>query len=282
MPTDGSAHSAPTWAPNLSKLEHERLTSYYNFASGPSAAHAEFHIPATAHVKGVLIDEVSAVGPLITNDIIAMYRAAQAFGASDSHYWQYNTAQSHRDASIWVLTLGDLRDRWLNLEHVPELEEAAALFQRCEKDHSVEGLARYRIWHKLLVTHLGHERFFTTTSGRFGSGPASAQPGNKLSVLLGYNYPVLLRPNNTEDPNTSSVSFKVVGPTYTHGLMEGQAILGPIPAPWKMVIQNPDKLQSSFSAVAVDPTFRNSDTGEDIRQDPRLGPLPSDWEQIDM
>ncbi|KAH7380692.1 heterokaryon incompatibility protein-domain-containing protein [Pyrenochaeta sp. MPI-SDFR-AT-0127] len=267
----------PSWAPNLSQLEHERLTSYYNFASGLSAAHATFNLPDELHVSGVLLDEVEVVSPIITDNLKATYQTAQELRSGETGQLQYRTSADFLDACMWVLTLGDLRDRWMDLDLVPGLQEAQALFHDFHDRKDAEFPEVYKVWSQLLLTHLASERFFITNSGYLGRGPAVAQPNDKLCVLLGYNYPVLLRPT---DPNGRLVEkYRVVGPTYVHGLMEGQAILGPIPAPWKMVIRNPEKLQTSYSAVAVDPSFYNPDTGEGTRQDPRLGALSHEWEQ---
>ena len=55
--------------------------------------------------------------------------------------------------------------------------------------------------------------------------------------------------------------------------MNGEAFLGPLPAPW--IIRNEP-------AGAYDmPHYLNTDTKTICTDDPRLGPLPSEWEPLD-
>jgi len=70
---------------------------------------------------------------------------------------------------------------------------------------------------------------------------------------------------------TSEGNFKVIGPCFIFGLMEGEALLGEIPAPWTVQYLG-----------LFDRNFLNKETQEIITQDPRLASLPSEWESVDV
>lgn len=66
--------------------------------------------------------------------------------------------------------------------------------------------------------------------------------------------------------------FTVVGPAYVHGLMDSEALLGPIPHPWRVQqIQH----EGRFSL-----RFLNTETNNLSVEDPRLPALKSEWQRI--
>lgn len=70
----------------------------------------------------------------------------------------------------------------------------------------------------------------------------------------------------------SSGQFQVVGECYVHGLSDAIGILGPLPDNWKVIIKG-DALGR--------PTHRyvQPSSNEETLDDPRLEPLPSNWER---
>ena len=78
---------------------------------------------------------------------------------------------------------------------------------------------------------------------------------------------MLLRPY----PHSLADRFIVVGPCYVHGLMDSEALLGPLPEPWSIQLAQGYVVQ----------IFRNSTTGVLAWDDPRLDPLPpEEWERV--
>ncbi|MCJ1448216.1 MAG: hypothetical protein MMC23_008730 [Stictis urceolatum] len=59
-------------------------------------------------------------------------------------------------------------------------------------------------------------RFFVTRHGRIGIGPSDTEPGDKLCVIFYCPTPYLLRPVSNR--------YRLVGETYVHGLMYGEAL----------------------------------------------------------
>ena len=61
-----------------------------------------------------------------------------------------------------------------------------------------------------------NRKFFTTTRGFIGLGPRSIRPGDSVCIFGGGRVPFLLRKDGDH--------HRLVGESYVHGLMEGQAI----------------------------------------------------------
>ncbi|MCJ1241658.1 hypothetical protein MMC14_009664 [Varicellaria rhodocarpa] len=59
-------------------------------------------------------------------------------------------------------------------------------------------------------------KFFTTQNGLIGLGPRSIQSGDSVCILSGGLVPFILRKGNA--------GYRLVGESYIHGLMEGQAV----------------------------------------------------------
>lgn len=95
-----------------------------------------------------------------------------------------------------------------------------------EPDSNVAtGYGPYLRW----VWHFCNGRsLFTTEEGHIGLAPIAAKPGDRICVLLGSDAPFLLRPTGNEQ-------YQLVGPCYTHGIMSGEALLGPLPGDYRSV-----------------------------------------------
>ncbi|KAF8849413.1 HET-domain-containing protein, partial [Acephala macrosclerotiorum] len=67
-----------------------------------------------------------------------------------------------------------------------------------------------------------HRSLFKSTEGHLGLGPAEAQPGDIIAVLLGCHSAMILR--LVEDNK-----YKVVGEAFCQGFSNGEGLLGPLP-----------------------------------------------------
>lgn len=70
--------------------------------------------------------------------------------------------------------------------------------------------------------------------------------------------------------------FKIVGECYMHGVCDATAFLGPLPKPW--IVQIPAGRSGLFDEYC----FKNTETGQVTREDPRMGPLPTRWERLEV
>ncbi|KAH6982651.1 heterokaryon incompatibility protein-domain-containing protein [Ilyonectria destructans] len=76
-----------------------------------------------------------------------------------------------------------------------------------------------REFYNALVRHALNRRFFMTTGGDLGSGPADMREGDHICVLLGSKAPVILR-----DVEERPGYYEYVGHAYVHGIMHGEAL----------------------------------------------------------
>lgn len=88
-----------------------------------------------------------------------------------------------------------------------------------------------------------------------------------MCAILGCTGIVILRPKG-------STGYEVIGECYLHGRMDTETFLGPLEAPWKVKC----KLDSSGYWY---PYFVNVDSSYETADDPRLGPMPSEWETVE-
>lgn len=88
---------------------------------------------------------------------------------------------------------------------------------------------------------------------------------DEVSVLLGCDFPMVLRPRGSN-------RYEVVGPCFVHGLMLGEALEPSLEPPWKDVLP--------VARGWALPYFINAQTGELLKSDPRLGLLPTGWEDV--
>ncbi|KAE9580636.1 hypothetical protein CGMCC3_g3402 [Colletotrichum fructicola] len=108
---------------------------------------------------------------------------------------------------------------------------------------------------------LPHAVVFATDDVHFGLSSSAALVGDEIWVVLGFRFPLLIRP--VEDSK-----YRVVGPCYVPQLSNGEAVLGPLPDGWKVMFHP----SGSPHFVAPD--------GSGTIQDPRLEKeLPPGWEQ---
>ena len=89
--------------------------------------------------------------------------------------------------------------------------------------------------------------------------------GDEVSVILGCDFPMVVRPRGSNQ-------YEVIGPCFVHGLMLGEALKPPLETPWKDVLPVARGWALSY--------LINTQTGELLKSDPRLGLLPDDWEEV--
>jgi len=123
-----------------------------------------------------------------------------------------------------------------------------------------------------MYIHCRDRALLITEEGFVVSGPATAQPGDQIAVLLGCMRPMILRPQPPElppdggaDRKDDSPAYTVVGPCNGHGLDWGETLLGPVPAD-----ANFRWSRAGQAGGNVGPVFRDQATGENTVVDPRI------------
>ena len=97
-----------------------------------------------------------------------------------------------------------------------------------------------------------------------GLAPNTCREGDRIAVFLGCPSPMVLR--EKEDGN-----YLVLGECYVHGLMNGEAFLGPLPDGWQQVFRYDEKTERKADV------FCDRRCGTYQFEDPRLGDLPEGW-----
>ena len=62
-----------------------------------------------------------------------------------------------------------------------------------------------------------HSRLFVTQNGRLGTAHKGIQAGDVVSLMLGGEVPLVLRPNRAK--------YKFIGECYVHGFMDGEGLV---------------------------------------------------------
>ncbi|KAL9048194.1 MAG: hypothetical protein Q9206_006180 [Seirophora lacunosa] len=108
---------------------------------------------------------------------------------------------------------------------------------------------------------VGRAFIVTHNEGLIGLALEACRENDCIVILLGCQSPMVLRPTNDG-------SFLVVGECYVDGLMEGEALLGPLPSNWRRVTRFDEETKLWWDM------FEDHDQGVWQVEDPRLGPLP--------
>jgi hypothetical protein len=91
-------------------------------------------------------------------------------------------------------------------------------------------------------------------------------PGDHIFAILGCNHLMILR------QRSSPAGYELVGACSLHGFCDGEAVLGLLPKPWVAAVHRPN--------AGGQMHFHNRETDERTHLDPRLGPLPEQWEEM--
>ncbi|KAF1922013.1 heterokaryon incompatibility protein-domain-containing protein [Ampelomyces quisqualis] len=264
---EGSMQNHPSWAPAFTQSIYERYTAPANtLAASFSAAKIRFESPDQLHVLGAHHGNIKAVTGIITTYKSSDYAAILELYSK--HLPKISTAD-FLDAYVWCLCQGTLSDRWHDYSLTPSLKGAKDIIKQSWSGAN-EIAEIYRYWFAVVTRKQQPHRFFMTDQGCLGCGPPDIAPGDQVCVFLGYGCPIVLRSSYTAGDLTLK---RFMRPVYIHGLMEGQALLGPLPDSWDLIIDHRIK-KSRFS-------YYHRQSGGVALKDPRLEDLPSGWQEVD-
>ena len=270
----------PSWVPNWARRNTaERLTM--GIASGFSRGVASRGNSATQlKVRGVSVGTVmkthgfghDLLHPCNTNVInSAMHAPLQAILPRDI---QLQTTQPNpQDRKqfrqvVRVLTQDNYAEHFVPASSRPTFLEAeirvmTALWNLGPKILSPQQARVMGCFYKCLGRTL-----FICDNGRIGLGPGCMQKDDDLAVILGCPNVMVLRRAPGED------HYHIVGNAVCSGLMDGEALLGPLPDECDAVSVLNEQTGQSL------PAFRDSQTGEVTYADPRLPRLDPKWVDV--
>jgi hypothetical protein len=254
--------AGPSWKPDWSSTRTV-FGIGGRFSSGRSVANISSFSSNEMIITGLAYDTVEDIaGPLPADDKKILEESWKLWLEDAMPGHMYPTGELLAQACAWTLNGGCLRDRFTDSIFV-SLADTLRPFDRLEQEKWFSPDSNIR-FHNSVITIYSY--LFRTNKGYFGVSPIKVMPGDKVGVLLGCPFPVLLR-------EQSSGKHLFVACAYMHGLMDGEALLGPLPECCRVVLdidRNGERFQ----------VFVDSTTQTRTMDDPRLEPLPAEWEPV--
>ncbi|KAI8627852.1 heterokaryon incompatibility protein-domain-containing protein [Xylariaceae sp. FL1651] len=263
----GKLHQSwPTWIPDWTHNLDAKSDNWGFEASGVSMANATIE-GDLLNVAGV---RFSAVAKTDKQEIASMADIVTYLKQIDSGNSPYLGGGYLLDAYLWSLAFGSLHDRlpgrasWKPTSS--EWKERLVQYQ--EEGQLSTSNRTFGRFENRVITQVNCRSILVLEGGFVGLGPRDTRTGDWICVILGCELPLVVRPA-PED------RFTVVGQCYIHGIMQGEALLGPLPTPWSVKV----KLEGD---VKYRPRYFNTETNLEVKEDPRLTAIPvaPEWEQI--
>ncbi|KAI1429762.1 HET-domain-containing protein [Xylaria sp. FL1777] len=261
----------PTWLPNWSQ-PGSNLANFGATASSISAARVKYTAPNKLEATGLLFAHVSAGSQVLGggHGVPGIVEFLKRLGIEDLQTSNYPTGETRLDAYLRTISIDHLGEMWSGRRYptLPKLrDEVMSLVVR------PEGVEHSALTRGLVGSHMiwvANCHVFTVSNGYIGLAGGPTQLGDKVFIILGCDNPMIVRP-------TYNGEYEVVGACYIHGVMDGEALLGALPHPWK-VRMKPDKWG------ICSPSFHNGDSNTTCEYDPRLDsiPIPAEWEPMEF
>ncbi|KAI0551240.1 heterokaryon incompatibility protein-domain-containing protein [Xylaria curta] len=274
----------PSWVPEFSTSGLWPKPIDWQFAAGYSPCRARLINSNMLEAMGVCCAVIKDVLPVTSmpcglrddrysaTDTDSVPMVSKTHPPDTSREYTYRTGEPIWSVCTKITTANYFRERF-PIHNVPTLNDwASHLSNRnsatglVAQGNSTEGPSSF---HEDYSRDLMRHRYFITTEeGYLGLGPAGAQQGDVICVFFGCDSPIVLRP----EPGGG---HSVVGECYVCGLEDGTALLGPLENHWRVQVftESRDHRRNY--------RFLNKNTGVLSDEDPRLPPLPTDWEKID-
>lgn len=248
-----SVPNLPSWVPDWSTpTTASTLLDNPWSACGFISANAAYLGDKVLRVSGIQIDEITFIRDLFD---FAPYKDKSALlkqiwkccPGKDRIHSPYDQNQSMLDAYCRTFTRDCFFETWYPAGHSmsgnkkePFDQLKGALLKIWSMDEELtelHNLAKDPLIEKFIrASYCCLETcFFCTKDGYIGLAPPDIELGDIISVILGCDYPVILRkdPSSTTEPD--GTRWKVVGACYTNGLMSGEAIHGSLPSHYRAV-----------------------------------------------
>ncbi|KAH7371678.1 heterokaryon incompatibility protein-domain-containing protein [Pyrenochaeta sp. MPI-SDFR-AT-0127] len=274
--------AGPSWVPDWSILGLSEKFLLQN-TNASSHSTAEFvHVSSDIlEVTGVLFDTVVDIRGPIPKDPYEVLCMAYGFWFTNKRPAPlYPTGESLAQACAWTLACGFFCDKWINYAGIAHsLEDAQKPFQQLQEATDEEGysfdqyLREFSFRFPFIMNAIG-KTMFRTSKGYFGVVSAEVLPGDKVCILLGCPMPAILRKERSEE-------YTFIRCAHIHGLMEGEALLGPLPENWTVIMEQDQHGHARpvyiHSTARKGTSFRHRRNETRTFNDPRIGPLSPQW-----
>lgn len=264
----------PTWVPDWSRPRLRRPIDLSRACWG-SRAEAEFVGSGVLKVTGLYCAEISDIGRNTLDDEAYnspgypdIIRMVERLAEHVNFSAPYVDGSDVTEAFCRTVCKDDFSDRHVPaLSGYPDLEKTLGFIQILHGG-SWSQIEPYRSFLSCVQNAMEGRHFFTSKEGYLGLAPEAVRLGDEVCVILGCHTPMLLRREGDE-------RYVVIGDCYIHGLMNGEALLGPLPPEWRFAWVYVDGIGYLFG-------FVNQQTGDQVFEDPRLGQLLPGWRLEDQ
>ncbi|KAK4982010.1 hypothetical protein LTR50_007854 [Elasticomyces elasticus] len=261
----------PSWVPNFAMPRGSKTLIDLNADSKTSrSAQILGKLLKAKGVIGATVNHAETIhSPSSVQEFVTEVRRLAPAGTGNESYIGGGTTLEAFASTIYV---GEFSSSWIPveesfLEFGVSVEHLRHILDPLKEPLSAASSSNMAFYAGNFDWNLRGRAFITTREGFIGAAPAGVRPEDQIVVLLGCRSPLVLRP--VEDRQ-----HLVVGECYVPGLLEGESLLGPLPAGYRLVNRYDDESKRYWWA------FVNEDTRQIEIEDPRLGNLPSGWQRL--
>ncbi|KAI0140441.1 heterokaryon incompatibility protein-domain-containing protein [Xylariaceae sp. FL1272] len=261
-------NSPSSWVPGKWSYPLAPAPAFVCFRACGMSATAATTNAEYLHISGVPIGSVSAGRIIECPSLYDVFRFLKSMGLKQLETEMYPNGRKLVDVYLSTLVLGLVKERLPWAEDFPSLSELRSeLLGVPGADKPKREWKFSHDWKEMYSFCLGEKiGLFHTEEGYIGACSCDLQPGDRIYVALGCYHPLLLRP-------AADSTFRVLGECLVAGFMDDEAVLGPLPRPWRLVVlSHSDGHRRHY--------YLNEETGIEAEEDPRMTELPSDWEYL--
>ena len=258
---------SPSWVPNWSSPQQQYVArSFYASGRSDCEANVGMEIMEVAGAYCATVTQVESFFDADASDIETILRISEIVTLHDMNA-SYIGGGTKLSAYCYALLEHDFSETYLPPRSDRDsFEYSRGILQdivTLNRDHGLQLTSEILLCAATFRRCLAGRTFFTTREGYMGTSVVEPRLGDQAVVLLGCDYPLLLRADRG--------SHLVVGQCYVQGLMCAEALLGPMSEGWENVIR------LSQVSGGYYPAFVHRPSGRIQCEDPRLGELPEGW-----
>ncbi|KAF5232415.1 hypothetical protein FAUST_8743 [Fusarium austroamericanum] len=250
----------PSWVPDWTARVLDTVPPANGFnAASFSPSHTVLHSPNELEVAGVRLGSVTHTYRFEVSSFKGLAEYLNELGLEKIMEKEYLPGETVLDAYLHVLAHSRFKDRY-PASGCPTLEQFREhILDLAQGRESQYDLTQYE---SNVIVGWQDSYCFVTSDGYLGHcrTRGTIQLGDQVFIPLGCQIPILTRP-------TADNKHRSLGDCFVHGIMNGEALLGPLPSNYSA--------QQRAGPDGVNRTkFLNNDTGEHTIGDPRLVPIP--------
>ena len=251
----------PTWVPNWDVAPIALPLHRSDSAGGPSKAKVRHKEDGILSVMGLISATVINAEEIIFDGFPSLTDEIRRHAPSSLENSEYVSGESLLDAFVSTLCANAfVHTSSPPVDKHPQFEESRRFVQNVLQNRrdwipplsAIADAAMYLAYADGLCRN---RSFITTKEGYIGLAPSETKPGDQICILLGCQMAMILRP-------ASSSQYQVVGESYVHGLMNGEAFLGPFPGKYQSIKV---VLDGAYNTAYLD-----KQTGDYQWDDPRI------------